>query len=118
MFRGLSVCLLVTTGSCTQTVEPIRMQSLTSFTRRISVAGLAKLVEATAAVSELSRQLAVKERELAAATARADEVLVDVTASARAAETVKTQVQNVKDKAQTLVDDIAVRSLARALSRL
>jgi len=94
------------------------MQSLMSLTRRISVAGLAKLVEATAAVSELSRQLAVKERELAAATARADEVLVDVTASARAAETVKTQVQNVKDKAQTLVDDIAVRSLARALSRL
>jgi len=75
--------------------------------------GLRKLVDATAAVSELSAELAAKERELEAATTKADEVLVEVTASARAAETVKAQVQKVKDKAQKLVDDIAVRCCCR-----
>jgi len=73
--------------------------------------GLKKLVEATQTVNELSKELAVKEKELDVATRKADEVLVEVTASARAAEAVKTQVQKVKDKAQKLVDDIAVRCL-------
>lgn len=42
------------------------------------------------------------------ATARAEEVLAIVTMSAQAAETVKAEVQVVKDRAQTLVDQIAV----------
>jgi len=74
--------------------------------------GLQKLVDATAAINELSLELAAKETELETATRKADQVLVEVTASAQAAEAVKTQVQKVKDKAQKLVDDIAVRSTA------
>jgi len=81
--------------------------------RRMNV-GLTKLVEATQCVNELSKQLAVKDIELDAATRKADEVLAEVTASAQAAEAVKTQVQKVKDKAQKLVDDIAVRSSSRS----
>jgi len=73
-----------------------------------SNAGLKKLIEATESVNELSKQLAVKEKELEVASMKADQVLADVTASAQAAEAVKTQVQNVKDKAQKLVDEIAV----------
>jgi len=70
--------------------------------------GLKKLIEATESVNELSKQLAVKEKELEMASRKADQVLADVTASAQAAEAVKTQVQKVKDKAQKLVDEIAV----------
>jgi len=71
--------------------------------------GLMKLTEATEAVNELSQQLAIKEKDLAVASKKADEVLVEVTASAKAAESVKTQVQKVKDRAQKIVDEIAVR---------
>jgi len=84
--------------------------------RRMNV-GLTKLVDATQCVNELSKQLAVKDIELDAATRKADEVLAEVTASAQAAEAVKTQVQKVKDKAQKLVDDIAVRSSSCPLPR-
>lgn len=72
--------------------------------------GLMKLVEATEAINVLAQELAIKEKDLEVASKKADEVLVEVTASARAAEAVKAQVQKVKDKAQKIVDDIAVRN--------
>ncbi|XP_076014466.1 dynein axonemal heavy chain 5 [Genypterus blacodes] len=68
--------------------------------------GLSKLMEAEVSVSQLSEQLVVKEQELAVASQRADVVLLEVTAKARAAEQVKQQVQKVKDKAQVIVDEI------------
>lgn len=70
--------------------------------------GLDKLVEASESVGQLSKELVVKEKELAIASARADEVLRTVTVKASDAEKVKTEVQIVKDQAQALVDTIAV----------
>ena len=68
------------------------------------------MVEATESVNELSKELVVKEKELAVASKKADAVLAEVTVSAQAAEKVKAQVQKVKDKAQKIVDEISVCS--------
>jgi dynein heavy chain len=70
--------------------------------------GLKKLIDATQSVNELSKELVVKEKELAVANAKAEEVLKSVTVQQQAAEKVKLQVQKVKDKAQRIVDEIAV----------
>ncbi len=70
--------------------------------------GLEKLVEATQSVNKLSKDLAVKEKELAVASKKADQVLAEVTLSAQAAEKIKGQVLKVKDKSQTIVDEISV----------
>ncbi|ROT80144.1 hypothetical protein C7M84_001143 [Penaeus vannamei] len=61
--------------------------------------GLDKLHEASQAVQRLREELFVMEEELA--------ILVEVTRRAREAETIKTEVEKVRDKAQALVDDIA-----------
>ncbi|KAL7987444.1 hypothetical protein Chor_006363 [Crotalus horridus] len=68
--------------------------------------GLAKLMEASESVAKLSQDLAVKEKELALASVKADKVLAEVTVSAEASAKVKNEVQGVKDKAQKIVDEI------------
>jgi dynein heavy chain, axonemal len=69
--------------------------------------GLKKLIEATESVNVLSKELVVKEKDLAVANVKAEEVLKSVQVQQQAAEKVKTQVQKVKDKAQKIVDEIA-----------
>uniref|UniRef100_A0A8C9NK88 Dynein axonemal heavy chain 8 n=1 Tax=Serinus canaria TaxID=9135 RepID=A0A8C9NK88_SERCA len=70
--------------------------------------GLSKLMEASESVAQLSKDLAVKEKELAVTSAKADKVLEEVKESAEAATKIKLEVQGVKDKAQKIVDAIDI----------
>ncbi|CAH8651359.1 unnamed protein product [Schistosoma margrebowiei] len=68
--------------------------------------GLQKLVEAQESVAQLSKELAVKEKDLDIANKEAEEVLRTVTVQQNAATEVRNKVQVVKDKAQAIVDEI------------
>uniref|UniRef100_H0ZBP1 Dynein axonemal heavy chain 8 n=1 Tax=Taeniopygia guttata TaxID=59729 RepID=H0ZBP1_TAEGU len=68
--------------------------------------GLSKLMEASESVAQLSKDLAIKEKELAVTSIKADKVLEEVKESAEAATKIKLEVQGVKDKAQRIVDAI------------
>ncbi|XP_015771206.1 PREDICTED: LOW QUALITY PROTEIN: dynein heavy chain 5, axonemal-like [Acropora digitifera] len=89
-----------------KTIYSSKREQIGELARRMNT-GLAKLVEASESVAQLSKELAVKEKELALASEKAEKVLKEVTEKAQAAEKVKAQVQKVKDKAQAIVDDIA-----------
>lgn len=89
-----------------KTIYDSKRQEIGQLAERMNT-GLMKLIEATDAVNELSRELAIKEKELYVASQKADKVLAEVTISAQAAERVKAQVQRVKDKAQRIVDEIS-----------
>uniref|UniRef100_A0A803W400 Dynein axonemal heavy chain 8 n=1 Tax=Ficedula albicollis TaxID=59894 RepID=A0A803W400_FICAL len=70
--------------------------------------GLSKLMEASESVAKLSKDLAIKEKELAVTSIKADKVLEEVKESAEAATKIKLEVQGVKDKAQKIVDAIDI----------
>ncbi|KAM6207378.1 dynein axonemal heavy chain 8 [Sarcoramphus papa] len=82
-----------------------KLESINEQAERMQI-GLSKLMEASESVAKLSQELAVKEKELALASIKADKVLSEVTESAEAAAKVKNEVQGVKDKAQKIVDEI------------
>uniref|UniRef100_A0A8B9E3A9 Dynein axonemal heavy chain 8 n=1 Tax=Anser cygnoides TaxID=8845 RepID=A0A8B9E3A9_ANSCY len=93
-----------------------KLASINEQAERMQI-GLSKLMEASESVAKLSQELAVKEKELAVASVKADEVLAEVTASAEAASKVKNEVQGVKDKAQKIVDEIDLEKV-KAESKL
>ncbi|NXF87312.1 DYH8 protein, partial [Eubucco bourcierii] len=93
-----------------------KLENINEQAERMQI-GLSKLMEASESVAELSKKLAVKEKELALASVRADEVLAEVTESAEAAAIVKNEVQGVKDKAQKIVDEIDLEKV-KAESKL
>ncbi|KAJ7340954.1 hypothetical protein JRQ81_004241, partial [Phrynocephalus forsythii] len=82
-----------------------KLASINEQAERMQI-GLSKLMEASESVARLSQDLAVKEKELALASVKADKVLAEVTVSAEASAKVKNEVQGVKDKAQKIVDEI------------
>lgn len=70
--------------------------------------GLEKLAEASESVEILKKDLAVMELELASASDKAERVLQSVTEKAMQAEIVKNQVLVVKERAELLVQSIAI----------
>ncbi|XP_075060558.1 dynein axonemal heavy chain 8 [Mixophyes fleayi] len=68
--------------------------------------GLAKLMEASDYVTKLSQELEVKEKALALASIKADNMLAEVSVTAQAAARVKNELQLVKDQAQMIADKI------------
>ncbi|KFQ24224.1 Dynein heavy chain 8, axonemal, partial [Merops nubicus] len=84
-----------------------KLKSINEQAERMQI-GLSKLMEASESVAKLSQELAVKEKELAVASIKADKVLAEVTESAEAAAKIKNEVQDVKDKAQKIVDEIDI----------
>ncbi|KAM6444422.1 dynein axonemal heavy chain 5-like [Rhynochetos jubatus] len=94
-----------------KTIYKEKFASVGSLSERMRT-GLAKLMEAEVSVNHLSKELVMKEKDLAVASKKADEVLLEVTMKAQDAERVKMQVQKVKDKAQAIVDDIAIDKAA------
>ena len=71
-------------------------------------AGLSKLDDASKAVEELKKDLAVMEKSLAVANKKAEEVLVTVTERARESEAVKKSVMQKKEAAEAIVKTIEV----------
>lgn len=68
--------------------------------------GLNKLIEATASVAELQKELVVKEADLEVASKIADGVLAEVLEGTQAAEKVKDAVGKKKEKAEKIVNVI------------
>ncbi|XP_065591804.1 dynein axonemal heavy chain 8 [Cyrtonyx montezumae] len=93
-----------------------KLASINEQAERMQI-GLSKLMEASESVAKLSKDLAIKEKELAVASVKADEVLAEVKISAEASSKVKNEVQGVKDKAQKIVDEIDLEKM-KAESKL
>ncbi|KAL0851104.1 hypothetical protein ABMA28_006975, partial [Loxostege sticticalis] len=83
--------------------------NIAEMARRMTT-GLDKLVEAAASVDILKKELELKDIEIKEATARAEEVLAAVAESQAAAEVVKAEVLEVKDRAVKLVSVIAAET--------
>ncbi|KAM6954364.1 dynein axonemal heavy chain 8-like [Aplochiton taeniatus] len=88
-----------------KTVYKEKYTYINTLAERMNV-GLSKLMEASESVAQLSKDLVVKEKELALASIKADKVLAEVTVSAAAASVVKNEVQIVKDRALKIVEGI------------
>ncbi|XP_056594071.1 dynein axonemal heavy chain 5 [Triplophysa dalaica] len=88
-----------------QTIYSEKIEYVGMLAERMNT-GLDRLMEAEQSVNQLRVELKEKEKVLAVASVKADEVLKEVTNKATAAEKVKAQVQKVKDKAQAIVDEI------------
>uniref|UniRef100_A0AAZ3PJI0 AAA+ ATPase domain-containing protein n=1 Tax=Oncorhynchus tshawytscha TaxID=74940 RepID=A0AAZ3PJI0_ONCTS len=88
-----------------KTVYSENYNFINTLAERMNV-GLTKLLEASESVAQLSKDLVVKEKELALASIKADKVLAEVTVSAEAATIVKAEVQIVKDRALKIVEGI------------
>ncbi|XP_062284222.1 dynein axonemal heavy chain 8-like [Scomber scombrus] len=88
-----------------KTLYSEKHEYINTLAERMNV-GLDKLMEASKSVAQLSKDLEVKEKELAIASVKADKVVAEVTVTAEAATIVKNEVQVVKDRAQKIVDSI------------
>ncbi|XP_061708954.1 dynein axonemal heavy chain 8 [Cydia pomonella] len=84
-------------------------ENIAEMARRMTT-GLDKLVEAAASVDILKKELELKGIEIEEATAKAEEVLQAVAVSQAAAEVVKGEVLEVKDRAVKLVAVIAAET--------